>query len=614
MQRIFILLIVLLTSACQTDRPSFKSRTDPHSFSNPADVVITHLVLNLTVNFNEKQLSGFAEYTLQNKTGSRWLKLDTRQLHVEKAEADGKVTRFELGPPDSILGRCLTIFITPDTRKVRVYYHTLPEAEALQWLSPSQTAGGNHPFLFTQSQAILARTWVPVQDSPQIRFTYEAEITCPPSLMALMSAENDTVMHADGVYRFIMPQPVPAYLLALAVGHLRYHAFDPRCGVYAEPELLPHAVYEFAPLPAMMDSVSQLYGPYRWQRFDVLVLPPSFPFGGMENPRLTFLSPTILAGDRSLISILAHELAHSWSGNLVTNATWNDFWLNEGFTTYLELRIMEKIYGKPYADMLSRLGRDELMATLKQMGETHPDTRLYLDLSKRNPDEAVTDIAYEKGRLFLTLIEQTTGREAWDAFLKNYFDSHAFTSVSTPQFEKYLSGFLSRKAYEKIRVKEWLYEPGLPDNCPQIHSEELDRAVQAARAFVRNNQLTADQTKGWTPHHYIHFLRSLPDTLTLSQLYYLDQTFGFSTLSNAEIQCQWMQMCIRNNYLLAFVPLREFLLRVGRRKFVLPLYRMLAATDEGRQFARAVYELARPGYHAITRQSIDEILLWKQNP
>jgi aminopeptidase N len=613
MQQVFILLFILLVG-CRTDRPSLKNPADPHSFSNPADVAITHLVIHLTVNFNEKQLSGFAEYTLKNKTRSRWLKLDTRQLYIEKAEADGQPARFELGPADSILGRCLTVSITPETRKVRVYYHTMPEAEALQWLSPSQTAGGEHPFLFTQSQAILARTWVPVQDAPQIRFTYVAEITCPPSLMALMSAENDTVVHADGVYRFNMPQPVPAYLLALAVGHLRYHAFDHRCGIYSEPELLPQAIYEFAPLPAMMDSVSQLYGPYRWQRFDVLVLPPSFPFGGMENPRLTFLSPTILSGDRSLISILAHELAHSWSGNLVTSATWNDFWLNEGFTTYLELRIMEKIYGKPYADMLSRLGWDELMATLQRMEMTHADTRLYLDLSGRNPDEAVTDIAYEKGRLFLTLIEQTIGRQTWDAFLKNYFDDHAFTSVSTPQFEKYLSAFLSRQAYEKIKVKEWLYEPGLPDNCPLIHSDELQRAKQAARDFMLNNHLTADQVKGWTPHHYIHFLRSLPDTLTLSQLYYLDQTFGFSTLSNAEIQCQWMQICIRNNYHPAFEHIRDFLLSVGRRKFVLPLYRMLAATDDGRQFARAVYELARPGYHAITRQSIDEVLEWNKNP
>jgi aminopeptidase N len=609
--RLTVLVFLLLLLSCNP--PKYSPPSDPHSFSNPHEAVIRHLSLHLNVDFNEQKLSGTAEYTIENKSGTRELKLDSRHLQIEKAEADGREVSFHLSHPDSTFGSCLTIHITPQTKKVKVFYSTLPGAEALQWLSPGQTTGGIHPFLFTQSQAILARTWIPVQDSPGVRFTYDATITCPPSLMALMSAENDTVLHADGLYHFQMPQPVPSYLLALAVGDLRFHAYDHRCGIYAEPAVIEKAAYEFADMPAMIDSASQLYGDYRWGRFDVLVLPPSFPFGGMENPRLTFATPTVIAGDRSLTSLIAHELAHSWSGNLVTNATWNDFWLNEGFTTYFEMRIMEKIYGKPYAEMLSKISLDELKHTVKEMGDTNPDTRLFLDLKGRNPDDGVTDIAYEKGRMFLTLLEQTTGRERWDAFLKNYFNEHAFQSMTTERFEQYLNAHLLTAAEkEKVNVKQWIYEPGLPDDCPEVVSGELLKAEDAARELASGKEPGPDHFKNWTTHHYLHFMRSLPDKLSLSQLYFLDKNLGFNTVQNAEIRCQWLQLCIRNEYRPAYENLEDFLLTVGRRKFVRPLYKQLAASSHGREFARRVYENARAGYHSVTRQTIDEILGWKQ--
>lgn len=610
--RTTVFFSVILLFACNKKQEQ-PTASDPHSFSNPQEVIIHHLSLNLNVDFNEKKLSGFAEYTLENKTGTKELKLDSRSLQIEKVEADGKETSFQLSEPVSTFGSCLTVSITPQTKKVKVYYHTLTGAEALQWLSAEQTAGGVHPFLFTQSQAILARTWIPIQDSPGVRFTYDATITCPPSLMALMSAENDTALHADGVYHFNMPQPVPSYLMALAVGDLRFHAYDHRCGVYAEPAMIDKAAYEFADMPAMIDSASQLYGEYRWGRYDVLVLPPSFPFGGMENPRLTFATPTVIAGDRSLTSLIAHELAHSWSGNLVTNATWNDFWLNEGFTTYFEMRIMEKIYGKPYADMLSKIALEELKNTVKEMGDTNPDTRLFLDLKGRNPDDGVTDIAYEKGRMFLTLLEQTVGRERWDAFLKNYFSEHAFKSVTTAQFEKYLNdNLLTADEKKKVNVKQWIYNPGLPDDCPEVVSDELLKAETTANDFISGKEVTPETFKGWTTHHYLHFMRSLPEKLSLSQLYFLDKNLGFNSVQNAEIRCQWLQLCIKNEYRPAYENLENFLMTVGRRKFVRPLYKQLAATPAGKEFALKVYETARPGYHSVTRQSIDEILGWKE--
>src|SRR4051794_5824957 len=371
-----------------------RAMRDIHSFSRPDEASIKHLALDLTVDFDRQQLSGTARLDLDNR-GARELVLDTNGLTVAKVTADGAPAAFTLGDPVKYLGQALTIGITAETKSVSIDYTTSPDAAAVQWLSPEQTAGGKHPFLFTQSQAILARTWVPCQDSPGVRMTYEATVRVPRGLLAVMSAENPTETSADGVYRFRMPQPIPSYLLALSVGDLAFRPLGRNSGVYAEKPVVEAAAYELADTQKMIDAAEQLYGPYRWGQYDILVLPPSFPFGGMENPRLTFATPTILAGDRSLVSLVAHELAHSWSGNLVTNATWNDFWLNEGFTVYFERRIMEAVYGRDYSEMLARLGMQDLEQVVEELGPASRDTHLLLDLTGRDPDDAANKLAYE---------------------------------------------------------------------------------------------------------------------------------------------------------------------------------------------------------------------------
>ena len=251
-----------------------------------------------------------------------------------------------------------------------------------------------------------------------------------------MSASNPQIKNETGSYHFEMKQPIPSYLLALAVGDVEFKRVSNRAGIYAERTVLDSAVWEFADLEKMIHGAEELYGAYLWERYDVLVLPPSFPFGGMENPRLTFATPSILAGDRSLTSLIAHELAHSWSGNLVTNRTWNDFWLNEGFTVYFEHRIMEKLYGRDYAEMLALLSLQDLRETIQSLKDEnlYADTKLKLDLAGRNPDDGVTDIAYNKGYFFLRLFEERYGRERFDSFLKHYFSSNAFKSSGHPKF------------------------------------------------------------------------------------------------------------------------------------------------------------------------------------
>ncbi|MES1242941.1 MAG: M1 family metallopeptidase [Acidobacteriota bacterium] len=588
---------------------------DPHSFSHPDEVAVDHLKLDLTVDFDQRQLAGRASLRLKDHTADRLI-LDTRDLTIRRVTLDeGAETTFTLGDEVKFLGRPLEIRIQPGTKWVHVDYATSPDAAALQWLSPEQTTAGRRPFLLTQSEAILARTWAPVQDTPGVRMTYEATVHVPKDLLAVMSAENPTQKNAQGVYQFRMPQRIPSYLLALAVGDLEFRPLGPRAGVYAEPNVVEQAAWELADTPKMIDAAEKLYGPYRWGRYDVLILPSSFPFGGMENPRLTFATPTILARDRSLVSLVAHELAHSWSGNQVTNATWNDFWLNEGFTTYVEGRIMEALYGKEYSDMLAVLGRGDLDGTIKDLGgPTSPDSRLHLELAGRDPDDGMTDVAYEKGKLFLTTLEQAVGRPRFDKFIRGYFDTFAFQSIDTARFVDYMRKNLldsDEAKFRDLKVEQWIYEPGIPSNAVAFHSAAFAKADEAVAALGQGTPAAQLQTQGWTTHHWLHFLRSLPSPSNVQTLAQLDDAFKLSASNNSEILSAWLLLAIQSRYEPAYPALERFLTGMGRRKFLQPLYAELAKTPEGTEMALRIYKKARPGYHSVSRQTVDEILDWR---
>ncbi len=586
---------------------------DLHSFSNYDKVLLTHLSLDLSVDFESNIISGTAKLDLDNKTQSKKLILDSRKLTIEKVLLDdGTQTKFTLGESIEPFGQPLVIDIEKNTKSVTVFYKTSPEADALQWLTAEQTLGKKHPFLFSQSQAILARTWVPCQDAPGVKFTYDATIKTSNDLLALMSAENGTTKTADGVYKFKMTQPISSYLLALVVGDLEFASTGRNSGVYAEPEMLEKSVWELESMQSMIDSAEQLYGDYAWGRYDVVILPPSFPFGGMENPRLTFATPTIIAGDRSLVALVAHELAHSWSGNLVTNETWNDFWLNEGFTVYFEQRIMEKVYGKKYAEMLTKLGMGDLERTIASLNEegAAEDTKLFLNLEGRDPDDGLTDVAYEKGRFFLQAIEIEVGRERFDAFLKKYFAENAFKPMTTERFITYLKANLltSPKELENVKIEEWVYGKGLPSNTPPIYSTELDRVeVEISQFSSGRKKANEIDAKGYTTHHWLYFLRGLKnmDSLKMKDL---DAEFNLTQTGNSEIACDWFKLAIQTNYKAAYPEMDTFLCSVGRRKFLQPLYELLAKTPDNKKWAKEVYSRARSGYHSVSYNTIDVIL------
>ena len=607
--------LTILAISCRQERPTTETQSpastaaavsrDPHSYSRPDEVRVEHIALDLGVDFAKKQLAGTAILRLRHETKANTLVLDTNGLDIKRVtlQPGNTPAQFKLAAADPVRGSALEIPINEDTQSVAIEYASSPGARALQWLEPAMTAGKKHPFLLSQSQAILARTWVPCQDTPGVRFTYDATIRVPKELLAVMSAENPQARNEEGVYQFRMLRPIPSYLLAIAVGDLEFRPFDTRSGVYAEPSVIERAASEFSDTPKMIKAAEELYGPYRWDRYDLLVLPPSFPYGGMENPRLTFLTPTVLAGDKSLVSLIAHELAHSWSGNLVTNATWNDFWLNEGFTTYFEHRITEKLYGREYSEMLWLLGITEVSEELATLPVA--DQSLAVDLGKRDPDEA-PGIVYEKGALFLRLLEETAGRERWDKFLRAYFDKFAFTPMTTAIFEEHLKTALP-DVVQKVNIDQWIHGPGLPPNTPKPQSEAFTRVEAQAKAFADGGGVDAIQAENWSSHERVHFIQSLP-ALAVERMAALDGRFHLSDSGNSEVLSAWLEKSIGVRYKGAYPAIERFLTVQGRRKFVRPIYDKLSKNPEDLAFAKEIYAKARPTYHPVTQASIDEIL------
>lgn len=591
---------------------------DIHSYAQPLVARVTHVDLDLTADFKAQQMKGTAALDIAAAPDAKEVVLDSKGLVIHGVTDDkGAALPWTLGKADPILGAPLTVQLN-GARRIVVRYDSAPGGAALQWLTPAQTAGKAKPYLFSQGEAILNRTWIPTQDSPGIRQTWTAEILVPDGLTAVMSGEMLTPPEGDpvaggGLYRFRMDKPVASYLIAIAIGDIAFQPLGERTGVYTEPSVMKKTANELVDVEKMVEAAESLYGPYAWGRYDLLVLPPSFPFGGMENPRLTFATPTIIAGDRSLVSLVAHELAHSWSGNLVNNATWSDFWLNEGFTVYFENRIMEKLYGKPRADMLADLGWSDLQAAIKDAGgPTGADTRLHLDLAGRDPDDGMTDIAYEKGATFLRTIEKAVGRERWDAYLKAYFARHAFQSQTTAGFVADLRANLIKgdpKLEAAIGIDTWVYGVGLPDNAVHVKSAAFPAVDALAAAYAKGGPAPAAGWKAWSTPERTRFVASLPRALSRERLAALDKAFGLSTQGNSEIRFVWLELAVANRYDPAVPSLQAFLTDQGRRKFVAPLFKdLMAQGDWGQPIARRLYARTRPLYHAVTRQTVDGIV------
>lgn len=587
------------------------ARIDPHSYYDDTQPRIKCFDLELDADFAARTLAGQVVLTLERSAGGN-LDLDSRGLALEEAvnQHGAKIT-FAFGEEDPILGRRLRLELPAGTEKITIRYRTSPEAVALQWLGPAQTAGGKHPFLFSQCQAIHARTMVPLQDSPRVRVRYGAKITVPEPLTAVMSAGTTGVRPGPKpgtrTFLFEMPQPIPSYLLALAVGNLEGRDLGPRSRVYAEPETAERAAYEFAGIEDSISRAETLFGPYEWDRFDLLVLPPSFPYGGMENPRLTFLTPTLLAGDRSLVDVVVHELAHSWTGNLVTNATMDHFWLNEGFTVWSERRILEAIHGAEAAALAWAIGQRGMEEAFQRFGYDSPLTRLRTDLKGVDPDDAYSLIPYEKGARFVVLLERQVGRDRFDAFIRRYIAKFHFTSITTEEFLEFLEAELPGVA-AKVDARTWLYEPGLPENAPAFRSAKLEELLKLAQGWAEGDKPSPATVASWKPQERLIYLQQLPREIDAAGLEWLDRTFHLAQQGNYEILVEWLALACGNDYEPAFAKVREVLTTVGRMKYLRPLYGALGKHPRTRTLAREIFAAARDKYHALSRRVIEGVM------
>lgn len=601
---------------------------DPLSYAEPDKVVVKHLDLDLVMDFARKELRGDATLSLQWKdAAARTLVLDTRDLAIDKIsalDADGKARalEFALATRDDQLGSKLTIQAPQRPVKVRISYTTSPKASGLQWLTAAQTADRKQPFMFSQSQSIHARSWVPLQDSPAIRFTYKAHVSAPKGLRVVMSALNDARHPLDGDFSFDQPHPIPSYLMAVAAGELAVKETGPRTAVYAEPSVVARAASEFADTEKMIDAAEKLYGPYRWGRYDILVLPPSFPYGGMENPNMTFATPTVLVGDKSLVSLIAHELAHSWSGNLVTNASWRDIWLNEGFTTYVQGRITEALYGKALANEEALLAARALQKEIGSMPEN--GQRLAPEPRAVGADDNLSDVAYDKGSWFLRFLEQRFGRAVFDPYLRAYFDHFAFQSITTEEMLAYLKAQLIDKHPGKVsmeEVKTWVYGTGIPKDAPLPDSPQFDQIDQQRTAFLEGKLPAADidtrfpahdaagkpDTRAWNTQEWMYFLDGLPEVTPLDKLKALDAAFKLTGTPNAEIGMRWYSHAITGGDKDVWKAAAEHMIRIGRLYLTIPLYKAFVKVPGGLEYAEAVYAKAKAGYHPMTQAAVQRV-------
>lgn len=593
----------------------FDFNHDYHSYANTHEVKVTHFDLALAISFEQKCLSGHVNLAIehQGEALAKQLILDTRDLTISRiVNSKGEELSYHLGEADPILGRRLVIQLIGDDVWVKVYYKTSPEAEGLQWLTPAQTSGKQLPYLFSQSQPINARSWIPLQDSPKARVTFNAKIMSPQGLRVVMSAENNANVELNGAFMFRMPEAIPTHLLAIACGDLAFQAIGERSGVYTEPSMLTACAKEFEDTEQMIEIAESLLGPYRWGRYDMIVLPPSFPFGGMENPRLAFMTPTLIAGDKSLVSTVAHELAHSWTGNLVSNATWRDLWLNEGFTTYFTNRIVEAVYGKEMAELEVVLEYGRLLEEFKTMPVEKQTVTA--NVQEEDPNNAFDRFTYDKASMFVHDLERRLGRNDFDKFLITYVQHFSFKAITTEDFIAYAKQTLLVDHSDKINeaeLLEWIHGVGMPTWFVPPTSNSLDKVVTSQQQWLASGSESRSakelQASDWSVHHWQYFLTTLPEVLTQQQLQDLDDAFNLTQSKNAEIAFAWFTVAIRNDYQGVFPAVERYLKTIGRGKFVRPLYKSL--NDAGyADLAKEIYQIARTGYHPSIIGMLDNIV------
>jgi leukotriene-A4 hydrolase len=637
---------------------------DKSTLSNPRYTRAKHVNWKASVDFENHCISATATYDIEILDKScKSIQLDTRGLDISFVEVNGGVVKDWILDGDIKgklhLGQRLTIPLKEqDAEKgsleLQITYKTSSDPEkcsAAQWLTPAQTSGKQYPYLFTQCQSIHARSIIPCYDCPAVKMTYTAEITVPKWATALMSAlpiKEDTgeaiSKWAKGVisavageatkdkhtFNFEQPVPIPAYLLALAVGDLASKDLSPRCRIWCEPCTLKAAADEFHETELFLKTAEEITSmPYAWKRYDLLVLPGSFPYGGMENPCLTFVTPTLLAGDGSLVCVVAHEIAHSWTGNLVTNKTWGHFWLNEGWTTWLQRRIMNKIENVPHDMDLDAIGGAQFLKQDIEMLDKSM-TSLYLKLGDGDPDESYSRVPYEKGFHLLYALERMVGEGVFLELVEAYLKKFAYGSVTSEEFRNFCIGFWkdsNPEAYTKVKNfewDEWVYGTGMPP-LPEFNKSLAEAAEALAATWVA---FDCDEEEGgvrepsvdisdWTSAQKVCFLNTLLKLvqedgsgklkkLKLSTLKLMQMRYCFQESKNAEILFRYCMLAVQSEDEGIYPIVVRFITSQGRMKYIRPLYRVMFAstTGKGREIAVETFLKNKDFYHPIASKMI----------
>lgn len=606
-----VLLALLVVPASAATRERSVARTwelpprDIFSAAETAAVRVRHLELDLEVDFAARRIRGTATHTIENLAATDRFIVDTRDLEILGATIDGSATTWSLGEPTAA-GRALSIGITPSTRSVRIEYETTRTSGGLYWLMPLQTFGDEAPFLFTLGQPDRTRDWIPIQDTPGVRMSYGATIRVPPGLLALMSARNPTATSPDGTYRIEMPYPIPPYLIALAVGRLEFRSLDGRSGIYAEPVVLDDAMHDLSYVPEMMGATEEFLGAYPFERYDLVLLPPSFPAGGMENPMLNFINvASVVSGNRESPplphGLIAHELAHSWAGDLVTCGTWSDTWLNEGFATYYASRIMEAMRGFEIGEIGHWFDRSGFESYVQQTADSRREV-LHIDFRPGDPLSIFSPTSYNKGSLFLKMLEDRMGRETFDRFARSYFARYANGWVDDRAFLDHLARYVPDG--DALLLEAWIYEPGLPSNVTAPARSTLwDRIAVEAGRFRSGAAASSLDTNGWTSYEHGLFLWQITD-LVGGRIAELDAEFGYSTMATPSIH--WF-LAVASRLYAPGIPMLESYLRRATWN-ALPIFERLSQTAGGRAWAIALYESVRPHYVEGMQSYIDAIL------
>jgi len=623
------LALACSSRAAAADLEPIQSGLDYHSFANVEQFRVTRVGLSLRVDFRNKVLFGAAVLEVKRlDPRASELVLDTRDLDVRdvsekasnvlgalsKSETTWVSRPFHFDKADPILGSPLVIELPPllkkSTETIKIEYITSPSAPGLVWLTDQQTLGKHHPFLFSLSSPIGARSWIPLQDTPQVRASYSAVIYTDNDVLAVMSAKNDPKAKRNGEYSFIQSDAIPSCLIALAVGDLRFKELGPRTGVYAEKPLADEAAKEFADAEALLRAGERLFGAYRWDRFDIVVPPPSFPVAEVGDPDASFVSPSVVTGDRSRESVAAQAVAEAWSGELVSSATWRDAWIGAGLAVYMRGRILEEVYGAQRAAAERAM---QLRSLREELARQDPaDQVLAADFRRRDPGAASREPADEKAGLLFAQLDGKFGRERFDAFLKAYFDHFMLKSITTEQFLTYLKDNLLDR-YPGIisanQVTAWVMTPGIPADAPFPASSGLE-SVDAARSAWLAGKVPAKKldTRGWLTPQWTYFLDNFQGPLRKDQLADLDQAFGFTRTANAEIASGWLLLVIRNTYQPSYLRLEQYLETTGRQSLIEPLYIELMKTAAGATLAKRVYALAKPAYAARTAAALNAIV------